>query len=72
MQTFLPYADFARSAQVLDRARLGKQRVETKQIMLALTTEYYGWKYHPVTLMWSGRPGLVRSHHLQGVGVKRL
>ncbi len=37
MQTFLPYADFERSAAVLDRQRLGKQRVETLQIFQALT-----------------------------------
>lgn len=36
MQTFLPYADFRASAHVLDRQRLGKQRVETLQIMQAL------------------------------------
>lgn len=36
MQTFLPYADFYQSARVLDRARLGKQRVECKQLLLAL------------------------------------
>ena len=37
MQTFLPYPSFARSARVLDRARLGKQRVETLQILQVLT-----------------------------------
>lgn len=37
MQTFLPYADFAESASVLDQKRLGKQRVETLQIFQALT-----------------------------------
>lgn len=37
MQTFLPYPDFYQSAAVLDRRRLGKQRVETMQIMQALT-----------------------------------
>ena len=26
MQTFLPYPDFKRSAEALDRQRLGKQR----------------------------------------------
>jgi len=35
MQTFLPYADFARCAEVLDPRRLGKQRVEALQIMRA-------------------------------------
>lgn len=33
MTTFLPYADFTETAKVLDRARLGKQRVETLQIV---------------------------------------
>ena len=31
MQTFLPYEDFRASARVLDRQRLGKQRVEAKR-----------------------------------------
>jgi hypothetical protein len=57
MQTFLPYADFARSASVLDRARLGKQRVEAKQILLALTGASRWWTHHPVTKMWSGHEG---------------
>lgn len=33
MITFLPYSDFQQSAQVLDRQRLGKQRLEAKQIL---------------------------------------
>ncbi|WP_344942481.1 pyrimidine dimer DNA glycosylase/endonuclease V [Terrabacter ginsenosidimutans] len=37
MQTFVPYADFARTAAVLDTRRLGKQRVEVIQIVRALT-----------------------------------
>lgn len=51
MQTFLPYEDFALSAMVLDDRRLGKQRVETMQIMQALMTGV-GWVSHPATLMW--------------------
>ncbi|HET9348893.1 MAG TPA: pyrimidine dimer DNA glycosylase/endonuclease V, partial [Arthrobacter sp.] len=31
MQTFLPFPDFQQSAAALDRARLGKQRVEALQ-----------------------------------------
>lgn len=54
MQTFLPYADFAKSASVLDRQRLGKQRVECKQIMLALEGKSRGWTNHPATRMWRG------------------
>lgn len=60
MQTFLPYPDFAASAAVLDNKRLGKQRVETLQVMKALTVPGYGWQHHPVTAMWRGfRPALM-------------
>lgn len=55
MQTFLPYADFKRSAASLDRQRLGKQRVEAYQILrtlLGVTTG--GWLYHPAVKMWRG------------------
>ena len=59
MQTFLPYADFQQSASVLDRARLGKQRVETLQVLHALTRGT-GWIHHPITKMWRGyEPALV-------------
>ncbi|WP_300460989.1 MSMEG_6728 family protein, partial [uncultured Nocardioides sp.] len=54
MQTFLPYPDFARSARALDRKRLGKQRVETLQVVRALTRTDYGWQNHPAVLMWRG------------------
>jgi len=53
MQTFLPYADFAKSAACLDRQRLGKQRVECLQILQSLT---FGsrWENHPAVKMWIG------------------
>lgn len=54
MQTFLPYPDFGRSARALDPKRLGKQRVETLQVIRALTREGYGWASHPAVLMWKG------------------
>ena len=54
MQTFLPYADFECSARALDTKRLGKQRVETLQVVRALTREGYGWGNHPAVLMWKG------------------
>lgn len=61
MQTFLPYADFVRSAEVLDVPRLGKQRVETLQILRALELFDYGWSTHPAVRMWQGHtPALVR------------
>ncbi|MDN3905390.1 MSMEG_6728 family protein [Arthrobacter sp. YD2] len=54
MQTFLPYESFARSAAVLDQARLGKQRVETLQLLRGLVVPDYGWQRHPALLMWKG------------------
>lgn len=53
MQTFLPYPNFRRTAEVLDQKRLGKQRVENLQIMKALVTGR-GWVNHPATKMWKG------------------
>ena len=54
MQTFLPYPSFEASAVILDRQRLGKQRVEGMQILLALTGRSGGWRHHPATRMWLG------------------
>jgi hypothetical protein len=60
MQTFLPVADFDESARLLDSPRLGKQRVETLQVLRALELPDYGWASHPVVTMWRGRTaGLV-------------
>ena len=54
MQTFLPYPDSIESAKVLDRQRLGKQRVESLQILQTLRGISDGWKNHPAVLMWKG------------------
>jgi hypothetical protein len=54
VQTFLPYPDFRASCLVLDDRRLGKQRVETFQILRALTWPTYAWKNHPAVTMWRG------------------
>lgn len=62
MQTFLPYADFGRCARVLDDRRLGKQRVETLQILRALHLYDYGWSRHPAVLMWSGHTAALVSY----------
>jgi hypothetical protein len=54
VQTFLPYADFERSARALDERRLGKQRVECIQVVRGLTVAGYGWRHHPAVTMWRG------------------
>lgn len=63
MQTFLPYRNFASCARVLDRQRLGKQRVETMQIMKALTLGV-GWVNHPATKMWAGHEGVLWAYQV--------
>ena len=74
MQTFLPYPDFAATARVLDTRRLGKQRVETLQVLRALTVPGYGWRNHPAVRMWAGyeealvRYGVAVCLHWRGKG----
>lgn len=69
MQTFMPFDTFRKSVECLDYRRLGKQRVEAYQILLALK---YPWavqvwvdknpgktfkpnyQNHPCTIMWRG------------------
>ena len=53
MQTFLPYPSFEQSARVLDKRRLGKQRVEAYQILRTLTGISSGWRNHPAVRMWA-------------------
>lgn len=61
VQTFLPYPEPRATAAVLDDRRLGKQRVETLQILRALTWTTYGWRHHPAVRMWRGFvPALVQ------------
>jgi hypothetical protein len=62
MQTFLPYPSFAASAKVLDRQRLGKQRVETMQILHVLTGKKAGWRNHPAVKMWQGYEGALAEY----------
>ena len=69
MQTFLPHADFARSAEVLDPRRLGKQRVETLQVLRSLELPDYGWGNHPAVRMWRGRTAALVVYGLTCVDV---
>lgn len=54
MQTFLPELTFEASASALDSRRLGKQRMETYQILRTLTGKSDSWKNHPAVKMWRG------------------
>ena len=65
MQTFLPYANFEKSFQVLDMKRLGKQRVEAMQILNVLSGKQTtkGWNNHPALLMWEGYENALELYH---------
>jgi hypothetical protein len=54
VNTFMPYAEFGKTAMALDYRRLGKQRVEAWQILNALLGNSEGWVNHPATKMWRG------------------
>lgn len=65
MQTFLPYFDFNETAKSLDRARLGKQRVECKQILSCLLgIGSDAWKNHPAVKMWKGHENALAFYTL--------
>jgi hypothetical protein len=65
MQTFLPYRDFHQTAQCLDYRRLGKQRVEAKQIHDIVSGKRItgGWVHHPAVLMWHGFPNSLACYY---------
>lgn len=55
VNTFLPYPDFTQTAKCLDYRRLGKQRVEARQIVNVIENPHSkAWKNHPAVAMWRG------------------
>jgi hypothetical protein len=64
MQTFLPYVSFSECAKALDYRRLGKQRVECKQLINVIEAWHLNqkaglspakkvaWINHPAAVMW--------------------
>jgi hypothetical protein len=70
MQTFLPYANFVKSAKVLDKKRLFKQAVEDIHIIGTLLglpkrdgSPRVGYKNHPVIRMWRGYEQCLIFYH---------
>jgi len=72
MQTFLPYADFQKSAECLDYKRLGKQRVEARQIINVIMQIKMGkdasdvaWGNHPAIYLWYDYlPALIEYYNI--------
>ena len=62
MQTFLPLADFRASAEVLDYRRLGKQRLEARQLVNTIVNKG-GWSHHPAAHMWQNNVAALMRYH---------
>lgn len=63
MQTFLPYPDFLKSAESLDKKRCWKQVVEARQIIDCLEGKKVGWKNHPAVKMWEGYTDFLKEYY---------
>lgn len=63
MQTFLPYADFVKTARALDQRRLGKQRAEALTVLRCLQDpSRRGWRNHPAIAMWRGYEDALKAY----------
>ena len=76
MQTFLPYPDIQKSLESLDNKRLGKQRVESYQIISAITGRkrldgkpYKGWINHPCSVMWMDYVDALKHYYNTSIDV---
>ena len=63
MMTFLPFEDFNKCAEVLDKKRCWKQVVEASQIIDCLEGKKVGWKNHPAVKMWVGYENLLKHYY---------
>lgn len=65
MQTFLPYSDFKATFQCLDYRRLGKERVEARQIYIILTGQQQSnaWVNHLAVKMWKTFENALALYH---------
>lgn len=72
MQTFLPYPNYTQSVECLDYRRLGKQRVECRQLIMCVLQGGGGWLNHPCARMWQKHvPDLMIYHDLCIIEWKR-
>lgn len=74
MQTFLPYADFSKSAQALDNKRLNKQILEGYQILKVLGNPdpRAAWRNHPAVKMWRNHEFALFGYVMQMVEEAKL
>jgi hypothetical protein len=74
MQTFIPYSDFQKSLESLDKSRLQKQALETSQLIDAILnlptkkgTVRKGWLNHPALIMWKHNVGSLFEYFLLNI-----
>jgi len=67
MQTFIVTKEMDRNAEILDRSRLGKQRVEAIQIARTLLGLSNGWENHPAVKMWRGYESFLVKIYLKSI-----
>lgn len=69
MQVFLPFPDIDKSLRCLDKKRLGKQRVEAKQLINTITGISDGWKNHPCTKMYTEYLGFLKHYYNRSLSI---
>jgi len=64
MQTFVPFADFKKSAAVLDKKRCWKQVVEAKSMIALLENEQIvsRWRNHTAVRQWKGYVNALKEY----------
>lgn len=60
--TFVTSSNLKECAQVLDNKRLGKQRVEAKQILDIIEGKSGGFAHHPIVEMWRCYPDALKLY----------
>jgi hypothetical protein len=65
MMVFIPFSNPIDIAKALDYKRLGKQRVEARQILALITGEakWTAWRHHPAVLMWTGHAEALKYYY---------
>jgi hypothetical protein len=63
MITFLPYSDFKKCAEILDKKRCFAQVREAKQIIDTLEGRKRGYRNHPAIKMWEGHTKLLKHYY---------
>lgn len=71
MQVFLPFPDIEKSLRCLDKRRLGKQRVEAKQLIQIVSGDGKGWKNHPCTRMYTNYLGFLKHYYNKSLEIFR-